>query len=73
MNSFKTLCKTLAISTGIFLLSVPTTYGIPPKPLLTAKTTYNQIGSWDATYYNIIFSLNKVRNLPVINLYCGIN
>ena len=51
MNSFKTLCKTLAISTGIFLLSVPTVYGIPPKPLLTAKTTYNQIGSWDATYY----------------------
>ena len=51
MNSFKTLCKTLAISTGIFLLSVPTTYGIPSKPLLTAKTTYNQIGSWDATYY----------------------
>ena len=51
MNSLKTLCKTLAISTGIFLLSVPTTYGIPPKPLLTAKTTYNQTGSWDATYY----------------------
>ncbi|MFM7365926.1 MAG: DUF2808 domain-containing protein [Cuspidothrix sp.] len=51
MNSFKTLCKILAISTGIFLLSVPTTYGIPPKPLLTAKTTYNQTGSWDATYY----------------------
>ncbi|MBE9256691.1 DUF2808 domain-containing protein [Dolichospermum sp. LEGE 00246] len=51
MNSFKTLCKTLAISTGIFLLSVPTTYGIPAKPLLTAKTTYNQTGSWDATYY----------------------
>jgi hypothetical protein len=51
MNNFKTLCKTLAISTGIFLLSVPTTYGIPPKPLLTAKTTYNQTSSWDATYY----------------------
>ncbi|WP_413172428.1 DUF2808 domain-containing protein [Anabaena azotica] len=51
MNSFKTLCKTLAISTGIFLLSVPTTYGITPKPLLTAKTTYNQTGSWDANYY----------------------
>ncbi|MBD2294418.1 DUF2808 domain-containing protein [Anabaena sphaerica FACHB-251] len=51
MNSFKTLCKTLAISTGIFLLSMPSTYGIPPKPLLTAKTTYNQTGSWDATYY----------------------
>ena len=51
MSSLKTLCKTLAISTGIFLLSVPSTYGIPPKPLLTAKTTYNQTGSWDATYY----------------------
>ncbi|BAZ83527.1 DUF2808 domain-containing protein [Sphaerospermopsis kisseleviana CS-549] len=55
MNNFKTLgktlCKTLAISTGIFLLSVPTTYGIPPKPLLTAKTTYNQTGSLNATYY----------------------
>ncbi|MBD2567931.1 DUF2808 domain-containing protein [Anabaena lutea] len=51
MNSFKTLCETLAISTGILLLSVPTTYGIPPKPLLTTTTTYNQTGSWDATYY----------------------
>ncbi|MCW9679797.1 DUF2808 domain-containing protein [Dolichospermum planctonicum UHCC 0167] len=51
MNSFKTLYKTLAISTGILLLSVPTTYGIPSKPLLTAKTSYNQTGSWDATYY----------------------
>jgi hypothetical protein len=51
MNSFKTLCKTLVISTGIFLLSVPVSYGILPKPLLTTKTTYNQTGSWNATYY----------------------
>ncbi len=51
MNSLKTLCKTLAISTGIFLLSIPATYGIPATKLLTAKTTYNQTGSWDATYY----------------------
>lgn len=33
------------------MLSVPATYGIPATKLLTAKTTYHQTGSWNATYY----------------------
>jgi hypothetical protein len=51
MNSFVSVCKTLFISAGICLLSIPATGGIPPTRLLTATTTYNQTSAWAATYY----------------------
>ncbi len=51
MKSFVPICKNLFISTGICLLSIPATYGIPPTRLLTAKTTYNQTNAWGSTYY----------------------
>jgi hypothetical protein len=54
MNSIATLCKTLLVSTGLCLLSIPGTYAVvsaQPARLLSATTTYNQISAWEATYY----------------------
>jgi Protein of unknown function (DUF2808) len=54
MKSILTLCKTLFIGTGMWLLSIPATYAVasaqPPR-LLSAMTTYNQTSAWEATYY----------------------
>ncbi|MGM3307119.1 DUF2808 domain-containing protein [Anabaena sp. WFMT] len=65
MNSFIILCKTLFIGTGICLLSVPATYGIQAKPLLTAETTYNQTSAWGATYNFTIKLPASTANVPL--------
>jgi Protein of unknown function (DUF2808) len=54
MKSIVTLCKTLFISTGLCLLSIPGTYAVvsaQPARLLSAMTTYNEVSAWEATYY----------------------
>ncbi|MBW4565623.1 MAG: DUF2808 domain-containing protein [Mojavia pulchra JT2-VF2] len=54
MNSIKTLCQTLLVSTGLCLLSVPGTYAVvsaQPARLLSAITNYNEVSAWEATYY----------------------
>ncbi|MBD2629807.1 DUF2808 domain-containing protein [Trichormus variabilis] len=68
MNSFVRLCKTLFVSTGICLLSVPPTYGIQPTRLLTAETTYNQASAWGATYYFTLKLPASSVNVPLKQL-----
>ncbi|MBW4687879.1 MAG: DUF2808 domain-containing protein [Komarekiella atlantica HA4396-MV6] len=54
MKNIVTLCKTLFVSTGLCLLSIPGTYAVvsaQPARLLSAMTTYNEVSAWEATYY----------------------
>ncbi|WP_193200561.1 DUF2808 domain-containing protein [Nostoc sp. MG11] len=54
MKNIVTLCKTLLVSTGLCLLSIPGTYAVvsaQPARLLSAMTTYNEVSAWEATYY----------------------
>lgn len=54
MKNLTNLCKTLLVSTGICLLSIPGTYAVvsaQPGRLLSATTTYNEVSVWGATYY----------------------
>jgi hypothetical protein len=54
MKNITTLCKTLLVSTGMCLLSVPSTYAVvsaQPARLLSTTTTYNHVNAWESTYY----------------------
>ncbi|MBD2139709.1 DUF2808 domain-containing protein [Anabaena sp. FACHB-1237] len=50
MKKLISVSKTLFISTGICLFSIPHTLAMPTR-LLTTRTTYNQTSAWGTTYY----------------------